>query len=239
MKFYDLMIQNGFPTGENTIQEIADFAKKMGYSGIAICDKYHSKEKLDELLTEIKNVKTDIEIYPGVTIEAKTVAELKEKITKVREKVTVLIVAGGDYAINRAACEDSRVDILMHPEFGRFDNGLDEPCMQMAAQNNVAIGISFRNVMNTFRRIRSYLLQKLEQNIILCEKYKIPIILCSGAQNTWEMRAPRDLISVVNVLGMEISRAFLSMTTVPLHIIEDNTKTLEGKRITEGVEIVE
>jgi RNase P/RNase MRP subunit p30 len=53
------------------------------------------------------------------------------------------------------------------------------------------------------------------------------------------MRAPRDLISIANVLEMDIGKAFLSMSSVPLEIINENKKTLEGKKITDGVEIVE
>jgi RNase P/RNase MRP subunit p30 len=65
------------------------------------------------------------------------------------------------------------------------------------------------------------------------------MVICSGAQSVWDMRAPRDLISIANVLEMDIGKAFLSMSSVPLEIINENKKTLEGKKITDGVEIVE
>lgn len=239
MKFYDLHVQSRMSGGENTVEQLVDFAKRLGYSGIAICDNYQGPEKLDELKNEIAKLNTDLEVYLGVKIQAKTVSEMKEILSRVRDKVMIVAVSGGDYLINRAACEDSRVDILSHPEFGRFDSGLDEPCLELAAQNNVAIEINFRNVLNSFRRVRSYLLQSLEQNIRLCENFKTPMITCSGAQSTWDMRAPRDMISLANVLGMDISKAFSSMSSNALQIVEENKKTLEGKRITDGVEVVE
>jgi ribonuclease P/MRP protein subunit RPP1 len=164
---------------------------------------------------------------------------MKEILTRVRDKVVVVTVAGGDYSINRAACEDPRVDILSHPEFGRFDSGLDEPCLELAAHNNVAIEVNFRNVLNSFRRIRSYLLQSLEQNIRLCESFKTPMVTCSGAMSIWDMRGPRDMISLANVLGMDISKAFSSMSLIASQMIEENKKTLEGKKITDGVELVD
>ena len=124
MKFYDLNVQSKMSGGENTVQELADFAKRLGYSGIVICDNFQGLEKLEELKDEIASLNTDLEVYAGVKIQAKTVSEMKEILTRVRDKVVVVTVAGGDYSINRAACEDPRVDILSHPEFGRFDSGL-------------------------------------------------------------------------------------------------------------------
>jgi ribonuclease P/MRP protein subunit RPP1 len=239
MKFYDLNLQSNISGGESTIEQIVDLAKKLGYSGIAICENYQGSEKIEELKNAISNVNTDIEVYTGVRIQAKSVGEMKEILSKVRDKVTVVVVEGGDYAINRAACEDPRVDILSHPEMGRFDSGLDEPCLDLAAKNNVAIEINFREVLNSFRRVRSYLLQSLEQNIRLCEGFKTPMVVCSGAQSIWDMRSPRDMVSLANVLGMDIVKAFSSLSTNAQLIVEENTRSLEGKKISDGVEIVD
>ncbi len=239
MKFYDLHIQSNLSSGENSVEQIVDFAKKLGYSGIAVCDNYQGLEKLNKLKNDIEKLKTDIDVYSGVKIQAEDVNELKDLISKVREKVMIVIVSGGNYSINRAACRDPRVDILSHPEFGRIDSGLDQPCLNLATQNNVAIEINFREILHSFRRPRSYILNHITKNIKLCNHFRTPMIICSGAQSIWEMRNPRDLISIANSLGMEIGKAFLSMSSVPLDIIRGSQKTLEGKKITEGVEIVE
>ena len=231
-------VQSNLSGGENTIEQIVEFAKKLGYSGIAICDYYQGLEKLNELKNKISEIQTDLEIYPGVNIQAKDVSELKEIISKVREKVMLVIVSGGDYLINRAACEDPRVDILAHPELGRPDSGLDEPCLELATQNNVAIQINFREILYTFRKPRSYVFNHIEKNIRLCDHFRTPMIICSGAQSVWDMRSPRELISIANVLGLDIGKSFLAITSIPQQIIEENKKTLEGTKITDGVEEV-
>lgn len=239
MKFYDLHIQSNLSSGESSIEQIVDFAKKLGYSGIAICDNYQGPEKINELKNEINKIETDLEVYPGVNIQAKDVNQLREIISKVRERVHVVVVSGGDYSINRAACEDPRVDILAHPELGRMDSGLDEPSLNAAAQNNVAIQLNFREVLYNFRKPRSYILNHISKNINLCNHFRTPVVFCSGAQSIWDMRNPRELISIANVLGMELGKAFASVTSVPQEIIEGNKKTLEGTKITEGVEVVD
>lgn len=239
MKFYDLHIQSNLSTGENSIEQIIDFAKKLGYSGIAICDNYQGSEKLNELKKVLSEVQSDLEIYAGVNIQAKDVSQLKEIISKVREKVHIIIVSGGDYSINRAACEDSRIDILAHPELGRIDSGLDEPSLRAATANNVSIQLNFREILYNFRKSRSYVLNHIRKNINLCNHFRTPVVFCSGAQSIWDMRNPRELISIANVLEMELGKAFASVTSVPKEIIEGNKKTLEGTKITEGVEVVE
>ena len=236
MKFYDLHVQSNLSGGENTIEQILKFAEKLGYSGIAICDNYQGLEKLNGLKKAVSEVETDLEIYPGVNIQAKDVNELKEIISKVREKVNIIIVSGGDYSINRSACEDPRVDILTHPEFERPDSGLDEPCLEAATQNNVAIGINLREILYSFRKQRSYIFNHISKNVRLCNHFRTPIVVCSGAQGVWGMRSPRELVSIANVLGLDLGKAFASVTSIPQLIVEENKKTLEGRKITEGVE---
>ena len=239
MKFYDLLVQSNLSGGENTIEQLIDFAKKLGYSGIAICDSYQGLEKVNELKNKINEIKADLEIYTGVNIIAKNVNEMNEIVSKVREKVDLVVVSGGDYSINRAACDDSRIDILMHPELERSDSGLDEPSLEAATLNNVAIGLSLREILYNFRKPRSYILNHISRNLMLCDHYRTPFVFCSCAQSTWGMRSPRDMISIVNVLGLDIVKAFASVTSTPQAIVEENKKTLNGTKITEGVEEVE
>ncbi|MEM5872363.1 MAG: RNase P subunit p30 family protein [Candidatus Aenigmatarchaeota archaeon] len=232
-------MQSNLSGGESTIEQITDFAKRLGYSGIVICDNYQGLEKIKELKTKVSEIKSEIEVYCGVNIIAKNVNEMKEIVNKVRERVHLIVVSGGDYSINRAACEDSRVDILMHPELGRSDIGLDEACFKAATQNNVAIGISFREILFNFRKQRAYILNHISKILRLCDHFRTPIVICSCAQSIWGLRNPRDLVSLINTLGLDIGKAFATITSVPQTIIEENKKTLEGKKITEGVEIVE
>ena len=238
MKFYDLLVQSNLSGGENTIEQLVEFAKKLGYSGIAICDNYQGLEKLNELKNKVSEIK-DLEVYCGVNIIAKDVNEMKEIVNKVREKVDIVVVSGGDYSINRAACDDSRIDILMHPELERPDSGLDEPSLEAATQNNVAIGISFREILYNFRKPRAYILNHISRNLMLCNHFRTPIVICSCAQSTWGMRNPREFVSTLSALGLDIGKAFASVTSIPQAIVEGNKKTLEGEKITEGVEVVE
>ncbi len=236
MKFYDLHIS----AGSNTAEELAKMAEKLGWDGFALADRFESVEKFKAFKAAIADVqkKTKVEIFPAVEIQVAEPNDLKRALEKVRNLALVVIVLGGNYKINRAACEDARVDILAHPAFGRLDSGLDEACLQKAFENNVSIELNFKEILNSFRRQRAQVLQNSAMNLKLCEALKVKTILCSGAGNIWEMRDPRQIISVAENLGLELSKGFSAASEIPEKIIEKNKAIFSGTRIAEGVEIV-
>ncbi len=236
MKFYDIGIQTSISGGESSLGQIIHFAEKFGFNGIVICGK---PEFLNQLKEAIKVAEPDIEVYAGIKIEAKNPQEMRNLVNKYREEAAIVVVAGGDYDINRAACENPKVDILAHPEKGRMDNGLDEASIKFAVNNNVAIGIDFAEILHSFRRGRSYNLSHISKNVMLCKEFGAHAVLSSGARSKWDMRDPRELIALGTVLGMELNKAFDSMSTIPEQMIEKNRAKLEGKIIAEGVEVVE
>ncbi|MCD6477308.1 MAG: hypothetical protein J7K26_04105 [Candidatus Aenigmarchaeota archaeon] len=230
MKFYDMHIQ---PV-EASIDEIINTAIEMKYEGICIVVKPENFERLEKA----KNNQKPIKLYTGILIDTDNIDNMKKQINAYREKVDIIIVAGGNYKINRAACENPKVDILAHPEKDRNDNGLDEICLRAAKENNVAIEINFREILYSYRRLRASLIQRISKNIHLCNELKVPMIITSGAKTSWDMRQPRELISVANLLGVELGHAFNMITIIPEEILKTNKMKLENKIISDGVEIV-
>jgi ribonuclease P/MRP protein subunit RPP1 len=240
MKFIDMDVQSKVSTGSSSAEELARFAEELGFSAIVIADIWAGLEKFTAAREEIDKASKSvgIEVIQGVKIVAANANEMKHMIDKVREKTAVVMVAGGNYQINRAACEYSKVDLLCHPALGRTDNGLDEVCLNAAAANNVAIELNFREVLYSYRRQRSIILANMAENIKLCESLRVPLVTASGAQSTDDLRDPRELIAVINVLGLELSNAFATASDVPGRIIDVNRRKLLDKITAEGVEKV-
>ena len=117
------------------------------------------------------------------------------------------IVIGSDDQKNRKAVENKNVDILMNPEKTRTtdfmhyrDSGLNQVLCKLAYQNKVAIGFNFNNVLKS--KNRSLILGKMMQNVRLCRKYKVAMVICSGANNEWELRPQEDLKCFGISIGM-------------------------------------
>ena len=117
------------------------------------------------------------------------------------------IVEGGSEEKNRKAVEDKTTDILLSPERNAQNDkmtsrssGLNQVLCKLAHDNKIAIGFSFSELLNS--KEKSKIIGRWMQNIRLCRKYKVKMVLASFANNKWEMRLPKDLFSLGLTLGM-------------------------------------
>jgi len=108
---------------------------------------------------------------------------------------------------NRKTAGNKEVDILLSPEIGSNgktlimrDSGLNDVICKLAKKNQVAVGFSFSSILNSKNRVE--LLANMMQNIRLCRKYKVIMVMASFAHNKYEMRHGRDLLNFCKVLGM-------------------------------------
>ena len=120
------------------------------------------------------------------------------------------VVEGRNEKINRKAVENKDVDILYGLEkFGikdkihYKDSGLNQVLCKLAKKNNVKIGFSFNDVLNSNDEKRSIILGRMVQNAKLCNKYKIGVVIGSFAKSKYEMKNARDLVAFGKVLGVK------------------------------------
>ena len=102
-KTFDLRIVSKNSYGSDSIEEIARRAELLGLDTICIADKIDSTEQFQKIKQEIGSIKTEVGILQGVEIHAKNPDELRRTVDKFRDLADVIIVAGGDLDINRAA----------------------------------------------------------------------------------------------------------------------------------------
>lgn len=236
MRTFDLHIHSAFSEGESTIEQLAKRAKELGYSGICFSEYYEGRAQLEKLKAEIAKAqqKTKIEILLG--FEARNTHELK-RLGSIKRMFNVLLARGGDLRMNRVAVETKEVDILTHPEHGRYDCGMNHVMAKLAKKNNVAIEINFREILTSTKKTRSRILASMCDNIALAKKYKMPIILCSGAISHWELHDPLCMSSMAVQLGMTLKQAKESVSKVPESIVKRAKERKSEKWIMPGVKI--
>lgn len=229
--FYDMHCHTLQSIGENTAEEMAAFAKKLGISGLGIASYYSGKiEELPRL--------EGVDAVSCIIIKADSAGDIDKIARKLRSKADILMVHGGDYEINRVACESSLIDVLCHPELGRKDSGLDHICMKAASDNNVAIELNFREILESYKRKRIYILSVMRKNVKLAQKYGTRIVTASGAVSKWGLRSPRDLAAFAYLLGIDLGEAIATVSTIPEEMIRVNREKLAGNAW-EGVSVVE
>jgi ribonuclease P/MRP protein subunit RPP1 len=226
--FYDLEVHSTLSIGENSVEELAIMAKKLNISGIGLVTYWPEAVEVPKI--------EGIDVISAVMIKTANPQDLNSMARKARNKAELLLVHGGNYEVNRAACENPLIDILCHPELGRKDSGLDHICMKAANENNVAVEVNFREILESYKRNRIYMLSSMKKNVKLCMKYDVPVITCSGAVTKWGMRSGRELAAIAYLLGMELGKAIATTSAVPETFVKKNREKLSGKQWS-GIEV--
>jgi ribonuclease P/MRP protein subunit RPP1 len=237
MSFYDFHIHSAFSEGESSLEQLASTAKHLGYKGICFAEYYKNDAQMKKLKIEIEKIKDKIGIEIFLGFEARDLKEL-ETLRQKRRQFDILLAHGGDLKMNRIAVETPEVDILTHPEMDRQDSGLNHVLVKLAAKNNVAIEINFREIIISSKKTRSKVLENMQKNIKLCKKLKAPIILCSGAISHWELRDPKTLVSFVSQLGLELKEAENCLSKIPENISKQSKERRSEEWIMPGVKVI-
>ena len=235
--YYDFHVHSEFSEGQSSLEEIAKRAKLLGYRGFCFTSYFKDKNQINILKEKTSEVsrKTKIKIYVG--LEARTIDELVE-LKKMRRNFDFLLVKGSDLKLNRKAVETKEVDILATPELNRKDSGLNHTMAKLAARNNVAIEINFREILLSSKNTRAHIMHKIQENVKLCKKFKIPIIICSGAITHWQLKDPEVLISMGCLLGLNIIEAKKALSETPERMIKMIKEKQDKKWIMPGVKVI-
>ncbi len=111
------------------------------------------------------------------------------------------------------------VDVLLDPVV-HYRRTIDTALMQIAKDNEVAIGISLQNVLGTKKFRKAGLLKQYRLLVKLCQKVGTRIVLTSGAGNEFQVRSPEQLIAFGKTLGLTRDQAKWSLSKIPKALIE-------------------
>jgi len=237
MNYYDFHVRSDFSEGESSIQDFAIRAKLLGYNGICFSEFFQNKRHMEDLKEKCKDLGKKIGIDIFVGFQARNTRELN-KLVPIRREYDALLVMGGDINLNRKAVETPEVDILLHPEFERRNSGFNHTMAKLAKKNNVAVEVNFRSILLSSKNTRAHIIHNISENVRLCKKFKVPIIICSGAISHLQMRDPKVLISMGTLLGLELNESKKYVSEVPMSIIKMSKERQGDKWIRPGVKVV-
>lgn len=209
-------------------------AERLDYNGVAVFNQGNdNNSQLDHLLIR----KSSFQVRMGVEIHSKNAMDLKRKIQKNRKNADVVMVYGGDLRINRAACENSRVDIISHPYRGRRDCGINHVSARRAAENKVAVELNVRYLLKIKPQYRYKVLGYYREILKLQRKFNFPLIITSDAHSIFDLHAPQDIIALTHCFGMGEEEANIALSETPRNIMERND--VRSNVLVEGVQIIE
>lgn len=191
----------------NNEEEFTLMAQRLGYSALYFIYEYKNTKQIGILKEKIISLKhkTKFEIVMGLKVKPNEI--MKAKIFS-----DVIVCESSDK--NRWVLEKTRKVILYNVEYQdkndfmhHRNSGLNQVLCKFANQNSIKIGISFYSLLHADEKIKSLLFGRISQNIKLCRKYEVNMLLASFATNVYDIRTPFDLQSFGVVFGMNPGEA--------------------------------
>lgn len=180
---------------------------------------------------QLKEKHPGLDLISAVEVTTEKKGEVKRAIDKFRNNVDLIIVNAKDTNAMRAASERSEVDFISHAF-------VDQTAARDCAANNVALGFDIADFLEFFGTKRANLISKLNFNLELARKYKIPIVLATGAQSVYGLRNPQQIIALAETLGFKHNEAVQAVLETPFEIVKRNRDRRKGIEVSEGVRIV-
>lgn len=214
------------PDGESTVARLAHTAAEYGYDGLVVRNHGDASPEYDqEGLAETYGV----DVVDGVEIRTDDPSRASGFVGNYRDRRTIVAIHGGSVEMNRFAVEQPAVDVLAHPL--AEDGDVNHVIARTAAENGVHIEWSLRDVLrgDGGRRVEAVRgLRKLRE---LIEQYDAPYVVSADATSHLQLRAPRELRALGEVL--DCSPAWIDAGLTAWGEIAERNRTRTGDRFVE------
>jgi len=190
----------------NNEEEFISMAFKLGYNGL--CFVYIDIKDTDKIKEKIDNLQKNTKINLFFGFKCEEIKKIKNNLTFIKSSYNIQkTLEKGKFDVLYGTEDVFKKDYIHHRA-----SGLNHVLCKLAFKNKVMIAFSLNSILRS--REKPKLLGRITQNIKLCRKYNIKMILASFALEPFEMRAYHDLISLGIVLGMTNLEAKRSLQNI-------------------------
>lgn len=219
--------------------EVIETLEKFNFTGA--CIFYDSKlyyEEKDMILEEFNelNESTDLELYRGIVINETNPNLLRKEVQRNYRKVDLIMANGGDDKINRTICETPQIDIINRPYLDKRNSGINHILSKLLVENNISVNINLVDILKHKGFFRARTLNYINQMLMLQRKYGFRTVISSGSESFYDVRSPKNIILLSQLMDMDIDYAKKCITEHPMKIIEDIT--IHKESIVQGVRII-
>jgi ribonuclease P/MRP protein subunit RPP1 len=183
------------PDGESTVARLALTAADHGYDGLVV--RNHGDAMADYDADRIAG-EYGIDVVEGVEIRADSGSRASGFVGSHRPHRTVVCLHGG--SLNRFGVEQDRIDVLAHP---MREGDVNHVLAKAAAEHGVRLEFNLARVLRADGGPRVQAIQGLRKLRELVETYDVPYVVSADAASHLELRAPRELVAVGEVVGFD------------------------------------
>ncbi|MFH1327510.1 MAG: RNase P subunit p30 family protein [Candidatus Bathyarchaeota archaeon] len=235
MKFVDLHIKPS-TTNLDDIECIIQSASQLGYSAIGLKISVGLNESVVDQYKAFAK-RHNVDLIKRIDLIPETPRQLLVELNKLRKKYEVISVECRTKTVSRQAAKDHRVDLLNFPLI--YPRGLfDRAVAGLAKASNVAFEVNLMEIIKCREESLPKVLSEIQRRIWLAEAHKLRIVLSSGAEKPFDLRAPRDLASFLGLFGLNEQQMKNSISEIPLSIVHRNREKLDPSYVDVGIKTV-
>ena len=220
-RFIDLRVQP--PRGR--LDEIVARARELGYSGLGVSG--HPVE-----------ARQGIDLFTRLDLVPRNQQQLVDLLNRHRRGYVVIAVTCTGKAVARQAAKDHRVDVLRFPR-GEGDPWLDRQQAQLAGASGCLYEVDAGELLARDPERLEASLALIRRELGNAQRHGVPVALSSGAGSPQEMRDPRSLASLMDLVGVGEEEALGMVSDTPWGLVERNRDKLSPGYILPGVSRVE
>ena len=161
----------------------------------------NNEEEFQRVAKEI-NAGPLLMVYPFSKMPAKAYLVPPSKLATIKKGPLAFVKSPSSV---RSVVEQKRTDVLFdiedEPKKDKFTerrSGLNHIIANLMAKNEIAYGISLSSIIQS--KYQTQKLGRIQQNVMLCNKFKVRVLVSSFALRPMELRAREDLLAFARVL---------------------------------------
>ncbi len=193
-----------FVLPDNNEVEFVEIALRLGLRKISFLYNFdeYSESRVQKRLSLINDLVEKINVEIGFIVNQKN-------LNKAIKKSNFLVAKSSSSDSDRFFIESGKLKMIYgFEENSKKDylhqraSGLNHVFCSIAVKKNVAFGFSYSSLFDKNEQGRCVTLGRIIQNLSLCQKYDVKIVISSFAENPYDLRSFHDVISLFNLLGL-------------------------------------
>lgn len=219
------------------VSQMVSKVSKLGYSLTAVSLPHNIKE--EEIIQLQKIAKeANIDLASRVDLTPKTLKELIYTLRKLRRKFEIISVICKSKNVARQAAKDRRVDILNFPMLDWRERFFDRAEAELASNALTAFEIDIKPLLTLEGPARVRLLSSLRREVVIAQKFHVPIVISSGVSDEFLLRRPREMAALAFLFGLNEGFAVEAVAKNPVVIVKRNREKLTSRFVAPGIRVI-
>ncbi len=220
-----------------TIENIISKASELGYSMVGVSLPKNVKQSTRHLLKRYCD-NCNLGFVTRVDLNPKSPHELLKNLREIRRKFEIVAVNCTTKPIARQAAKDQRVDLLVFPSINPRERFFDAAEGKLSSKANAALEIEMTPIIKFQGVPRVRYISCLRKELSIANKFRVPIVICSGAPDRSQLRGPHDFASLAILFGMDSTSAIRAISLEPCSIVKRNRRKLDSGYVAQGIHVL-